>query len=320
MSKGVPRQLLAMEILEATLGDGSDPFGADGPKREVPDYLHTLELIEKREALVQAQEEAILEREEIALGKRSAIETHAREMHECLLELRNAGLDVVPMMASLPRLAPPPGERPRRQALNARQSALAQRQSCVRTRENAVLFLEAALAEGARLLKSLEEQVAALTDGVSVGGLPEPSDSGAPEIPSQVGSPPAMTSPPPIPDESERRIRPRVRIDTEIDMTSQSNFFSGFTRDISTGGLFIATFDLQPLGTELDLRFTLPNSGEVRARAVVRWLRGVARTNDEMKSADDWPGIGVEFVEINEAGMKAIEDFMRHRDPIFYVD
>ena len=58
-------------------------------------------------------------------------------------------------------------------------------------------------------------------------------------------------------EEKDRRRYPRLSIDVEVGFTSGHNFYSAHIRDISTGGLFIETDAVIPVGTELvvDLRF-----------------------------------------------------------------
>jgi hypothetical protein len=62
-------------------------------------------------------------------------------------------------------------------------------------------------------------------------------------------------------------------VDLEVNVTSQHNFFTGFCRDISEGGLFLATYDLRPTGDLIDLHFTLPGGHEIRTTGIVRWQR-----------------------------------------------
>ena len=98
-------------------------------------------------------------------------------------------------------------------------------------------------------------------------------------------------------------------------MSSGDNFFNGFSTNISDGGVFIATVTQLPIGTEMDLSFSLPSGEQIKAHGVVRWTREV---ND--KTPDIMPGLGVQFTQIDEAALAAIQDFVRDREPMFFPD
>ncbi|RYZ41881.1 MAG: TIGR02266 family protein, partial [Myxococcaceae bacterium] len=105
------------------------------------------------------------------------------------------------------------------------------------------------------------------------------------------------------------------RMHTTIDMRSDSNFFTGFSMDISEGGIFIATVEAVPRGTSVDLDFTLPGGRPLNVNGVVRWARdGNDRTPELM------PGVGVQFTTLPPEVAHAISSFVATRDPMFYPD
>jgi uncharacterized protein (TIGR02266 family) len=113
-----------------------------------------------------------------------------------------------------------------------------------------------------------------------------------------------------IPGPAAVRQNRRRNLETRIDFQSDSNFFSGFSSNISDGGLFIATEIEVPIGTELDIRLTLPDGVVIACAAVVRWRR---------PAAPDLPaGVGVGFVDLGEKAREAIQRFMKRREPIFH--
>lgn len=112
-----------------------------------------------------------------------------------------------------------------------------------------------------------------------------------------------------------KRQSPRVKMQASVDFTTDSNFFNGFSANISDGGLFVATVNLLPLGTEVDLSFTLPSGAKVEAKGVVRWVREV---NDKLP--DSFPGLGVQFSALHPGAQAAINDFLAQRDPLFFAD
>jgi len=109
-----------------------------------------------------------------------------------------------------------------------------------------------------------------------------------------------------------RRLLPRVRLETAIDMHSTSNFFNGFSENISDGGVFVATDLDLPGDTEVELAFTLPDGVEIRGRGKVRWVR---------KAGPDVPGgVGVQFLNLSGAARDAVQNFLAMREPLFHVD
>lgn len=111
----------------------------------------------------------------------------------------------------------------------------------------------------------------------------------------------------------ERRAASRVNLCVGVGFQSDTNFYAGFTEDISEGGLFVATHMLQPLGTELQLTFSLPNGYEITTAAVVRWLR-----DPRDQDGDAVPGMGIEFRALQSADHDMIRQFVALREPIFY--
>jgi uncharacterized protein (TIGR02266 family) len=114
---------------------------------------------------------------------------------------------------------------------------------------------------------------------------------------------------------SQRRAQPRVKMQAQVDFGSDANFYMGFSANISEGGIFIATVAIVPIGTEVDLSFSLPSGEQIACRGVVRWVREV---NDKLP--DSFPGVGVQFLDLDSTALSAIRRFVAERDPMFYVD
>jgi len=110
-----------------------------------------------------------------------------------------------------------------------------------------------------------------------------------------------------------RRSTRRIPLDVDIGFLSDTNFYVGFSEDISEGGLFISTYDFQPMGTRLTVNFTLPDGHVVSAQGQVRWVREHNPTAAEMM-----PGMGVQFEELSADDRTAIHKFLRRRAPLFY--
>ena len=111
---------------------------------------------------------------------------------------------------------------------------------------------------------------------------------------------------------SERRVHgdKRVFIEVEIGLTTESHFYTGLSLDVSTGGVFIATYEPSPPGTAVSLYFVLPDGYVVNAEGVVRWMR--AATEDAP------PGMGVAFVNISQEALLHIGEFCASRPPLYF--
>lgn len=125
--------------------------------------------------------------------------------------------------------------------------------------------------------------------------------------------------PPPSADSSDsvlgRRRTQRVPLRTAVDLSTDTNFFTGFTGDISAGGLFVATFSPLSPGDAVALELTLPNGQHLALQGEVRWTREF----DE-RAPDTMPGAGVEFRDLTPEALASIRAFVAHREPMFFPD
>ena len=116
---------------------------------------------------------------------------------------------------------------------------------------------------------------------------------------------------------AEGRVSDRKSFEVELELTLESdhNFYTGFTENISSGGLFVATRDLKPIGTFMEISFSVPaNSTKITVRCEVRWQRL------EQPDGDSMPGIGLRFIDIDPAAAELINSFIAQRGSLFYDD
>ncbi len=118
----------------------------------------------------------------------------------------------------------------------------------------------------------------------------------------------------PASEGSHRREHSRFSVDLEVTVGSDHNFYAGFAENLSAGGVFIATHNLKPVGSKIELSITLPSGAKVQAQGEVRWIRVFNETSDTP------PGMGVKFLEVDGAAVSAINDFLARRDPLFFDD
>jgi len=117
-------------------------------------------------------------------------------------------------------------------------------------------------------------------------------------------------------DEPTRHARADERIDFDAVVTLQSdhNFYTGLDADVGTGGIFVATHRLHPVGTRLRVRFALPGlDGPVAADTEVKWVR-------DGRFSTLPPGMGLRFVSLPDGALRAVTEFVQQRDAIYYED
>ncbi len=113
----------------------------------------------------------------------------------------------------------------------------------------------------------------------------------------------------------QRRRFERLAVEIEVNLTSDHNFYTAFTQNISEGGLFVATTRLMPVGTPIEFSFTLhPDPEPIQVTGRVKWVRDPVLYN-----RDTVPGMGIEFGVLDPRLQKRINDFIvRTRDSLFY--
>jgi uncharacterized protein (TIGR02266 family) len=104
---------------------------------------------------------------------------------------------------------------------------------------------------------------------------------------------------------------PREKLEANVGATTESNFFVGFSGDISEGGVFVATYLTLDVGTRTEVLVTLPGGFEKSIPGTVRFVR------DPMDMESE-PGIGVRFERLDDEARELILRFIRKRPPLFY--
>ena len=109
------------------------------------------------------------------------------------------------------------------------------------------------------------------------------------------------------PDGRELREHPRVAVRATVDISSGTNFYTGRTRDISLGGLFVETTASVAVGMPLTIRLDLLGKpSEIPAEVV--WVM--------LDVAGSPAGAGVRFRELTQELRARVEAFMVFRDPM----
>jgi uncharacterized protein (TIGR02266 family) len=120
----------------------------------------------------------------------------------------------------------------------------------------------------------------------------------------------------PTPGSIEDRTEARYGVDCTVTVNSDNNFYAGFVRNLSEGGIFIATHIVHPVGTKFDLSIHLHDGeeGVVRGIGEVRWIR--AADADSAMPA----GLGIRFISLEGDGSERVERFLNQRDPMEVSD
>jgi len=136
--------------------------------------------------------------------------------------------------------------------------------------------------------------------------------------------PPLRTSPAPAVDlmalideelVDEPRSRPvPTRVEVNVSLVSEHNFYVGSTRRIDSGGVFIATAMPPPVGTRLQVRLGLADGRKIDQEGEVAFVREKNATTGRQPT-----GCGVRLLGLPGWASDAIDRFVLARQPIVYA-
>jgi len=155
---------------------------------------------------------------------------------------------------------------------------------------------------------------------LSANELPEKSEGRASRMPSFAPESPSALPEPEVRAVSVlpaaiQRVRRRIELRIEVTFDSEHTFYTGFTENVSSGGLFVCTHEVHDLGDSVWLSFTIPSQRKpIETEGKVRWVRDVDALTDE-----EMPGMGIEFCELDPAIEKAIDDFIQVKGSLFFL-
>lgn len=102
-------------------------------------------------------------------------------------------------------------------------------------------------------------------------------------------------------------------IEVNIGVSTESNFYVGFSGNIKEGGVFYATYEPLPNQTAVDLHITLPGGLHFNAKGVVHFKREPSHFNDSAT-----PGVGIKFVNLSDTGHQLATRFAEKKPPLFF--
>lgn len=111
-----------------------------------------------------------------------------------------------------------------------------------------------------------------------------------------------------------------MRVEAALGAHSPTNFYKGLSGNdvIESGGLFIATYQIPPIGTQLVIHVSLPGGYEFEGQAVVRWTRDAPYSAPSGQESP--PGFGAQFTQISGEGRQLVYRYVRNREPLFHDD
>jgi uncharacterized protein (TIGR02266 family) len=144
-------------------------------------------------------------------------------------------------------------------------------------------------------------------------GAVAPAFPGAPAVPILSRPAPPPSPPPGTRDSVERDSVNREHVEANLGATTESNFYVGFSGEISQGGVFVSTYNILGKGEPVRVLITLPGNLSTEVNGHVRFVRDPMDMN-----ADSEPGMGLAFEGLDADARELILRFIRKRPPMFY--
>jgi hypothetical protein len=113
-------------------------------------------------------------------------------------------------------------------------------------------------------------------------------------------------------DEPKARPVP-TRVEVNVSLVSEHNFYVGATRRVDSGGVFIATAMPPPPGTRLQVRLGLADGRKIDLDGEVSFIREKSATTGRQPS-----GCGVKLHSVPGWAVEAIDRFVLARQPLVY--
>jgi len=95
----------------------------------------------------------------------------------------------------------------------------------------------------------------------------------------------------------------------QVEFAHDTKFFAGLSRDMSDGGIIVATYRDLPIGSGVHLDFELPTGVPIQTRGEVRWIRE--------DSAAARRGLAIVFREISQDSLRHIAEYCLVHPPLF---
>ncbi len=115
--------------------------------------------------------------------------------------------------------------------------------------------------------------------------------------------------------DDEPKSRPvATRVEVNVSLVSEHNFYVGQTRRVDSGGVFIATALPPPVGTKLQVRLGLADGRKLDVQGEVAWVREKSATTGRQPS-----GCGVRLHGLPGWALESIDRFTQARAAIIFA-
>lgn len=106
-----------------------------------------------------------------------------------------------------------------------------------------------------------------------------------------------------IVERDDQRAGDRIAVRFTVRYRTVDGFLQDYAANISVGGLFVESPNPCPTGTEVEIRFELPERElPVETTGVVRWV-----TDGPLKR-----GMGIQFVDLDPADKEAVQAWLEN--------
>jgi uncharacterized protein (TIGR02266 family) len=104
----------------------------------------------------------------------------------------------------------------------------------------------------------------------------------------------------------KRQTGPRADVELDIDLSTYGKYYLSKLKNVSIGGAFVRTRELQPVGSDLKMKFRLPGDrNPIEASGKVVWTYAQAGNTEPNSS-----GMGIQFTKIEENARERIAQFV----------
>jgi len=106
--------------------------------------------------------------------------------------------------------------------------------------------------------------------------------------------------------------RKHTRYDASLKVSfkTEKQFVYEYAKNISKGGLFVASDKPLPLRTKVELVLHLPHSS-APVKIIGEVVHVISTEQAKLMNADRWPGMGIQFSEFEEDGEKTLLDYLK---------
>jgi Tfp pilus assembly protein PilZ len=106
----------------------------------------------------------------------------------------------------------------------------------------------------------------------------------------------------------------QARIEVNVSLVSEHNFYVGSTRRVDSGGVFVSTAVPPPIGTRVQVRLGLADGRKIDVDGEVAFVREKTTLGGRQPA-----GCGIRLHGLPGWAIDAVERFTAARPPIVYV-